>query len=49
MGGMPGAMFFHDDRHAFVESMGGHVPRPQYLKMSNIQESEFEAVSYKDW
>jgi aromatic-L-amino-acid decarboxylase len=23
MSGMPGAMYFHDDRHALVESMGG--------------------------
>jgi glutamate/tyrosine decarboxylase-like PLP-dependent enzyme len=28
MGGHPGAVMFIDDRHSFVEAMGGNAPRP---------------------
>ena len=49
MSGMPGSFLFVDDRHTFVELMGGNAPRPQYLKMVNIKEDQFEAVNYKDW
>lgn len=34
MTGMPGSMYFHDDRHALVESMGGNQAAMQYLKYS---------------
>ena len=34
MSGLPGSMYFHDDRHALVESMGGDAAPMQYLKYS---------------